>query len=197
MIASIRGTLEAKAPDRLVVQVGGVGVRVLVPTGVVSDAGDVGDPVHLLTHLQVREDSLTLFGFADAEQLRLFELLTSVTGVGPAVALGILSTGDTAAVEGAIAGENVEFLSRAPRLGKKLAARIALELKGKVRPALGERAPGEAAVGAPDGDFVLGALLSFGYTAGEAQAALRNVPADPELSTEDRLRLALAHFNRA
>lgn len=194
MIASIRGILEAKAPDRLVVGVGGVGLRVLVPGTVVEETGDIGDSVHLLTHLQVREDALTLYGFSSPDQLRLFELLISVTGVGPGHALSILSIGSADAVEAAIAAENVDYFSRAPRVGKKLAARIVLELKSKVR-AL-EGAPEDGGVVLPDSDDVMGALLALGYTAGEAQAAIRGLPADPSLTTEQKVFMALSRFNR-
>ncbi len=193
MIASVRGTLESKGADRVVVQVGGIGIRVLVPATVLDEVGDPGDHVHLLTHLQVREDSLTLFGFGSPEQLRLFELLTSVNGVGPGHALGILSAGSTEAVEAAIAGENVEFLARVPRVGRKLAARIALELKGKVRAA---EAVGVSGPRIADADEVVGALMALGYTAGEAQAALRAIPPDQDLPVEEKVRLALASFSR-
>lgn len=195
MIASIRGALESKAPDRLVVQVGGVGLRVLVPSTVVQEVGNPGDTVHLVTYLQVREDALTLYGFNTQEELRLFELLISVTGVGPGHALGVLSIGSTDAIEAAIANGNAEYFSRVPRLGKKLSARLVLELKNKVRQI--EQVEVDMGRAAPDADDVLGALLSLGYTAGEAQAAVRNLPADPSLTTEDRLRVALAYFNRA
>lgn len=195
MIASVRGMLESKAPDRLIVNVGGVGLRVLVPGTVVQDVGDVGDTVHLLTHLQVREDALTLYGFTTPEQLRLFELLTTVKGVGPGLALSILSAGSADAVEAAIAGENAEYLSRIRGVGKTTAARVVLELKAKVRQL--ESVPENGRGASPDADLVVGALVEWGYSPGEAQAALRSVPSDPSLTTEDRLRLALAYFHRA
>ena len=194
MIASVRGILESKGPDRLVVQVGGVGLRVLVPATVGEDSGGPGEVVHLLTHLQVREDSLTLYGFSTPEQLRLFELLISVTGIGPGHALGILSMGDPDTVEAAIAAGNADYLSKVRGLGKTRAARIVLELKNKVRQI--ELVDGEVATPVPDADDVLAALMSLGYTAGEAQASIRNLPPDPNLSTTERIRLALTYFDR-
>ena len=192
MIASVSGTLEYKGADRVVVQVGGVGYRVLVPTTVAAELGAPGDPVYLLTHLQVREDALTLYGFSSAEQLRLFELLTSVTGVGPGVALGILAAGGPDAIEAAIAGGNTGFFSGVPRVGPKLAARVVLELKKKVR----QLEPSEfgMAPALPDGDEVVSALVNLGFLPGEAQAAVRDI--DPSLPTEDKIMQALARFNR-
>ncbi len=195
MIASVSGTIEYKGVDRLVVQVGGVGLRLLVPGSVVADVGNIGEPVYLLTHLQVREDALTLYGFISSEQLRLFELLISVTGVGPGVALGILSAGSPDDIESAIAAENPSFFSGVPRVGPKLAARIVLELKRKVRQLESSEFGGGLA--APDGDEVISALIGLGYNAGEAGAAARQVPADPSLTIEERIMRALAYFNRA
>lgn len=194
MIASIRGTLEAIGSDRVIVSVGGVGLRVLTPRTVPEDIGGVGDTVHLLTYLQVREDSLTLYGFSTQDQLRLFELLISVSGVGASHALGVLSIGSTDAVESAIATGNAGFLAQVPRLGKRLAARIVLELKGKVSPAEGPGVLTEQAI--PDADEVVGALMTLGYTAGEAHAAMRSLPADEAADTEERIRKALSYFNR-
>lgn len=193
MIASVRGIIEAKGNGQLVVLVGGVGLRVLVPATVVADAVDTGDPVHLLTHLQVREDALTLYGFSSPDQLRLFELLISVTGVGPGHALGILSQGDAASVETAIATGNEAFIARAPRLGKKLAARVVLELRAKVAARDGAA---DGVVGAPQDD-VVDFLVGLNYTPGEAQAAASSIPADPTLTTEQKVLMALAYFNRS
>ncbi len=198
MIASLRGVVESKGTDRLVVQVGGVGLHVMVPTSVVADVGAPGEAVHLLTHLLVREDALTLYGFSTGEQLRLFELLISVSGIGPVQALGIVSLGDPDAVESAIAGGNAEYLVKARGLGKTRAARVILELKSKVRQIEASSLSPGAAAGPvpPDSDVVVAALMSWGFLAGEAQAAVRSLPSDTEVSTEERLRLALAYFNR-
>lgn len=194
MIASVSGILEYKGADRLVVQVGGVGLRVLVPQTVAAEVGDVGDSVYLLTYLQVREDALTLYGFSSQEQLRLFELLISVNGVGPGVALGILSVGTPDQIEAAIAGENASFFSGVSRVGPKLAARIVLELRKKVR-----QLEGVEYVAGPSGpgvDDIVTALTGMGFTSGEAMAAARNAASEPGLSEDERLRRALAYFHR-
>lgn len=195
MIASVSGVLEQKEGDRVVVQVGGVGLRVLVPASVAAALGDPGDTVHLHTHLQVREDALTLYGFADRAQLRLFDLLIGVTGVGPAVALGIIALAEANAIEAAIAGGSAAFFSGAPRVGMKLAQRIVLELKPKVRKLEGIGSDGTALAG-PAEDDVVAALLALGYTAGEAHAAASAAGADPSVPTEEKIRRALAYFNR-
>lgn len=194
MIASVSGKLEYIGADRLVVQVGGVGLRVLVPGSVVAELGEIGDSVYLLTHLQVREDALTLYGFTSQEQLRLFELLISVTGVGPGVALSVLSAGSADDVESAIASENVSFFSGVPRMGPKLAARVVLELKKKVRQL--EPAGFGGGPVLSGGDDVVLALLELGYSAGEAQAAARHAASEPGLTIEEKIVRALGYFNR-
>jgi Holliday junction DNA helicase RuvA len=196
MIASVAGILESKGADRLVVQVGGVGLRLLVPATVAAGAGEVGDSVYLFTHLQVREDALTLYGFGNQDQLRLFELLIAVNGVGPAVALGILSAGDVDTIEAAIAAGNHRFFSGVPRVGPKLAQRIVLEMKAKVRQLEGVEFQAAPGPGASEADDVVAALQAIGFTSGEAYAAVRNVPPDPALSTEENIVRALRYFNR-
>ncbi len=198
MIASVSGRLERKGADRVVVQVGGVGLRLLVPLTVAAEMGDVGDSVYLLTHLQVREDALTLYGFSNQEQLSLFEMLIGVNGVGPSVALGILSAGSADDIEAAIAGGNHRFFSSVPRVGPKLAQRIVLELKGKVRQLEGIEAPsGGISAASPLADEVAAGLMAMGYTSGEAYGNVRAHPPDPALSLEDNLVRAFAYFNRA
>ncbi len=190
MIASIKGHIEYKLNDGLIVQVGGVGLRVFTPSSMVREIGEIGDEVYLHTYLMVREDALTLYGFSTREQLGLFELLISVTGVGPNHALNILSSASVEEIQTAIAQENAQFFSLIPRIGKKLAARIILELKGKVEPS------GKAVqiIGHKDEELV-SALLALGYTLGEAQAAVRSLPTDKELPMEEKLRLALSYFS--
>ncbi|MDP9352950.1 MAG: helix-hairpin-helix domain-containing protein, partial [Chloroflexota bacterium] len=133
--------------------------------------------------------------FTTQEQLRLFELLISVTGVGPGVALAVLSAGSPDDIESAIASENVSFFSGVPRMGPKLAARVVLELKKKVRQLEPAGFSGGPVISG--GDDVMLALLGLGYSAGEAQAAARHAASEPGLSTEERILRALAYFNRA
>lgn len=191
MIASISGILQARRDDSVVVQVGGVGLEVSVPAGVFSDLGETGQPVTLFTYLAVREDSLRLFGFLTEEERALFELLLTVQGVGPRLALSVLSTFSPEMLASAIHRDDAELISRVPGLGKKTAQKIVLELKGKLLP---ETLPaGLAAVSKLDTE-VIGALTALGYSIVEAQAALQSIPRDAPDDIEERVRLALGYF---
>jgi Holliday junction DNA helicase RuvA len=192
MIAGIHGRLEAHGADWVIVDVGGVSLRVVVPATSIARLPALGEPVRFLTHLYLREDIIALYGFLAADDQALFEQLIGVTGVGPKVAMTMLSSAPTASLRQAIASENVDNLTRIPGIGKKLAARLILELRGKLT------AP-EGAVVAPiataDSD-VVDALLGLGYSLADAQSALRNLPSDRALDLEERIRLALQSFAR-
>ena len=193
MIAGVRGVLEAISGDAVVVGVGGFSVRVLVPASTLRRLGAVGEAVQLRTHLYVREDVLALYGFATDEEIQLFETLLTVSGVGPQLALSILSAASPEAIRSAIAAGDADALSRIPGLGKKLAGRLILELKGKIAaPAAPTPLPTASAV---DSD-VLAALTGLGYSTADAQAALRALPDDPTLSLEDKILHALRYFAR-
>ena len=187
MIAGLKGRIERKLEDAALVDVGGVIYRVNTSGVTLEEIGDVGESVRLFTHLYVREDQLTLFGFATPDELRVFETLIGVSGVGPKLALAILSRVRSAALEVAINGENAELLATVPGVGRKTAARLILELRGKLVPASG------AAPITPSRDDadVLAALRSLGYTTAEAHGVLVRVPRDPELTIEDRVLAAL------
>ena len=193
MIASIRGTLLSIGPDHLVVETGGVGFLIFAPRPVLAGLGLPGSAVQLHTNLQVREDSLTLYGFATAEQRQLFETLLGVSGVGPKVALNLLSAGSPDEMRAAIAAGDVARLSRVPGIGKKTAERLVLELRGKLDirglPAVGAT-PAVMAVNAELAEMLVG----LGFSAAEANAAIASLPADAPASIEDRLRLALRYF---
>lgn len=197
MIASVRGILLQTAPDHVVVEVGGVGLLVYAPRQVLGALGAIGDSVLLYTNLQVREDSLTLYGFATTDQRQLFETLLGVTGIGPKVALSLLGSGTTDELRSAIAAGDVARLSRVPGIGKKTAERLILELKGKidlrsvVAPA--GTSPAAIAVNAELSEM----LVSLGFSAAEANAAISALPADAPPDLEDRLRLALRYFGGA
>lgn len=191
MIASISGLLQARRDSSLVVQVGGVGLEIFVPTGVFNAPVEVGQPVTLFTYLAVREDSLRLFGFLTEEDRSIFELLLTVQGVGPRLALSVLSTLSPELLANAIHRDDAEVIARVPGIGKKTAQKIVLELKGKLLP---ETLPaGLAAVSKLDTD-VIAALTALGYSIVEAQAALQSIPRDAPDDIEERVRLALAYF---
>ncbi len=135
MIASIHGVLEARRADSAIIRVGGFGLRIFTPSSTLSQLGEVGAEVTLHTHFQVREDGMALYGFSSAEERDAFEQLITVSGVGPKIALALLSTMDAGTFYRAIADEDITRLSLAPGVGKKLAGKLVFELKGKL-PAL-------------------------------------------------------------
>jgi len=192
MISSLRGTvLQLEPPDALVLEVGGVGFRVLVPATVFDELDSIGRTAFLHTHLIVREDALTLYGFASQEQRALFELLLTVQGVGPKLALAVLSSLSLDVLRRAVAGDQPEVLERVRGVGKKTAEKIVFSLKDKVRAEDLEKALGPVNEGDTE---VLGALTALGYSVVEAQAALQSIPKGEGNSTEERLRLALRYF---
>jgi Holliday junction DNA helicase RuvA len=189
MIASVEGRVTAVAKDALVVEVGGVGLRVLCPQPTLA-AARPGEPIYLHTHLVVRENELALIGFASAEELDLFEKLIGVSGVGPRLALALLSAMAPDALRLAIGQEQADLLGRVPGIGKKTAQKIVLELKDKVGPA--GVTEGLAALTEADA-AVIDALTALGYSIVEAQRAVQSLPRDV-VDVEERLRRALASF---
>jgi Holliday junction DNA helicase RuvA len=183
VIARLRGTPVAYRPDGLVVDVNGVGYLVAATPSAVRRADEAGEVV-LEIHTHVREDALQLYGFADAAERELFEHLLSVSGVGPKVALAIVSGSSPADLRRAIALEDTGRFEAIPGIGKKTAQRVVLELKEKVGvadlPALDTR---------PDGLVARDALVELGFSMVDAERALANV--DPELPAEERVREAL------
>lgn len=193
MIAKLRGTVESISKDSIVVGVGGVGFRVHPSASARAHLNGVGQPVELSTHLHVRENELSLYGFAGDEELALFDLLLSVSGVGPKVAMAVLASGPPDVLRAAIANEQTEVLTRVPGVGTRTAKAIILHLKDKVG---GGLAPA-AVTYLTDADAeLLSALTGLGYSVVEAQAALTSLPHDPSLTVEERLRQALAYFAR-
>jgi len=194
MIAGLRGRIEIKTADALLVDVGGMIYRVFTSATTVGDVGDVGSTVHLRTHLFVREDQLTLYGFATDDELRLFETLIGVTGVGPRLACAILSRVRSDLLQDAIARENADFLATVPGVGKKTAARLILELRGKLTPVASIRPTDSGR--AEDAD-VVEALQALGYSAAEAHEAALSVPAATGQTIEERVFAALRGLSRA
>lgn len=192
MIARVSGVVATVARDHLVVQVGGVGLRVYVPLSVLEQVDGVGRPVDLLTHLHVRENELTLYGFLTEDSLNLFELLLGVSGVGPKVALATLGTISPEALRQAVLREEPGILARVPGIGPKTARAIIFHLKDKLSLAEGGGVP---LLTDQDAE-VIGALTALGFSLVEAQSALQSLPRGEELTVEERVRRALAYLGR-
>lgn len=193
-IARLRGVVDECGDDWVIVSVGGIGVLALVPASV-SQGLAPGANAALFTHLHVREDALTLYGFSSRDELRLFEQLISVSGVGPRVALGLLSAMDAVELAVAIASGRADALRKVPGVGQKTAERIVLDLRDKVVPPEDARRDGApAAKGSePDPEFIA-AMLALGYSQQEAASAHAQLPHDGALPLEERIRLALSYF---
>jgi Holliday junction DNA helicase RuvA len=191
MISSINGRVSSSSADSLIVEVGGVGLEVFATAEVCTQA-EVGAPVSLQTYLVVRENELTLYGFSSREEREYFTLLLGVNGVGPRLALAVLSTLTPNAIRRAVFAEQSEIFSRVSGVGKTTAEKIQLHLKNKIKDVDGL----EAAAGMDDLDTeVIAALTALGYSIVEAQAALQSISKDAPRDVEERLRLALAYFS--
>jgi holliday junction DNA helicase RuvA len=196
MIASIQGVLEARRAGYVIIRTGGFGIRVFAPTSTLSRLGDAGSEVSLYTHFYVREDGMALYGFSSEEDRDAFEQLIGISGVGPKIALALLSMMDAQTFYKAIADEDQQRLALTPGVGKKLAAKLVLELKGKL-PSL--VALGGAGAISPAGKMqseVLEALMGLGFSAAEAQAALSKIPQDRPMTLEEQITFALRSFAR-
>jgi Holliday junction DNA helicase RuvA len=190
MIATLRGEVTQIEENAIVVEVSGVGMRVFVPAPL-RDKLHGGDLVLLYTHLVVREDALSLYGFETAPERSLFNMLLGVDGVGPKVALSVLSTLTIDSVQRAVFNEQEEILHRVPGVGKKTAQKIILYLHDRLKPVAGLE--NVAAMSDTDSQ-VLAALTALGYSVVEAQSALQAIPRDAPEELEERLRLALQYF---
>lgn len=192
MIATIRGEISAKYADKITVEVNnGLGFSVFVPAQAIARF-QVGKPIALHTYLVVRETELTLYGFESLEERQYFVLLVGVNGVGPKLALTILSTLDTSTIYQSVLRDQAEVLSRVPGIGKKTAQKIMFHLKDKLQVdiTLGD------VESIPHSDSeVLEALMALGYSVVEAQAAIQNIPEDTPDRVEDRLARALQYFS--
>ena len=192
MIVGLRGTLSAFGPDWVHITVGGVTLQVFVPANAIAGLGAAGDEVSLHTLLRIREEQPVLYGFPDDASLQLFSLLTGVSGVGPRLALALLSALDAASLQLAVASGDATALSAAPGVGQRTANRIILELRGKIDDI---ESVGMAVVSGGDGE-VLAALSALGYSAAEAKAAVAAIPDSDGLTVEEKIRLALQQFAR-
>ena len=191
MIARLTGTVATLGKDSMVVQVGGLGLGVFVPQTLLDGRVQAGQEVTLFTHLHVRENELALYGCGSEEELAIFRLLLGVSGIGPKVALAILSSLPLDRLQAAIAQEDVVTLARVPGIGPKTAKKLVFDLKDKV---VAEVMPGEPQPVLTEADAdLIAALTTLGYSVAEAQEAIRSLPREP-LSLEERVRLALAYF---
>jgi Holliday junction DNA helicase RuvA len=192
MIATMRGEITQIEDNALIIEVGGVGLRVYVPTPL-RGRMKVGEAAFLYTFLVVRETELTLYGFESQADRDLFNLLLGVAGVGPKVALSVLSTMSIESVQRAVFSDEPELLSRVPGVGKKSAQKIALHLKDRLKPI--DTLASVAAMSDADSE-VLAALTALGYSVVEAQAAIQSLPKGAPDDVEERLRLALGYFQK-
>ncbi len=193
MIASISGVVNQIGKDHVILAVGGIGIRVFVPRTVLEKAGGIGRSLMLHTHLVVRENELSLYGFGSEEDLRLFEILLDVNGVGPKVGLSILSTLSPDVLKGAVVREEPAVLQRVPGIGKKTSERIMFHLRDKLD--LTADMAAMPFVSDVDAD-VIEILTSLGFSIVEAQTALQHIPRDID-SIDSRVQLALQYLDRA
>jgi len=190
MISSLSGRIQDILLESLIVEVGGVGLQVYIPAPL-KDRLSTGDNTLLYTHLVVREDALTLYGFESKDARSIYRLLLGVNGVGPRLALAVLSTLSPDEIRGAVLQERLDVFSHVPGIGKKTAQKIIIQLQDKI--------PAEAGL-APismlaEGDVeVVAALSALGYSVIEAQSAIQSIPKDAPQDVETRLRLALGYF---
>ena len=191
MIASLNGRITEKFKESTVVTVNGVGFQVFVPTPLLDQLRP-GENANLFTQLVVRQDSLKLYGFENVESRELFEILIGVSGIGPRLALSMLSTLEPNTIERAVFNEQAEVFSRVPGIGKKTAQKILLHLEDKI-PSIQGLEP-MAAISDVDAE-VVGALTALGYSVVEAQAAIQAIPTDAPQDVEERLRIALQYFS--
>ncbi len=194
MIGSLRGALLSRpGPGEVIVEVGGVGYRVSVPASVLASLGGLGSDVFLHVHTHVREDAIVLFGFAHADERRCFEALLGAHGVGPSLALSILSSMSPAALSTAVLEDDLDALCLVPGVGKKTAARLMLELKARLDlPTLGGAT--DDGTGSPRGE-VRAALVGLGYGPDEIRDVLDSV--DDEGTVEEMVRSALRELARS
>jgi Holliday junction DNA helicase RuvA len=190
MIATLRGEISQIEDNAIILEVGGVGLRVFIPTPLRTKM-KAGESLMLYTHLVVREDALILYGFESQADRELFNTLLGVDGVGPKAALSVLSTMTLDAVQRAVFADEADVLSRVPGIGKKTAQKMALHLKDKLKPA--DALARAASMSDTDGE-VLAALTALGYSVIEAQTAIQAIPKDTPDDVEERLRVALGYF---
>jgi Holliday junction DNA helicase RuvA len=190
MIANLSGEILFIDDSSLTVSVGGIGFKVFVPK-ILLNSKNLGDHISLSTYLVVRENELSLYGFETPEEKQFFTMLLGVDGIGPKVALSILSTMTIDSIQHAINSDQPDLLSKVPGVGKKTAQKIQLYLKDKV--AKGNLSITGMAFSEHDADL-LAALTTLGYSVVESQRAIQSLPKDQDLSLEDKIRTCLSFF---
>ncbi len=192
MISSLEGNVQSVGDDQLVVEVGGIGLQLAVPLARLDVVPRVGGKIFLHTYLNVREDALELYGFGDADQRRLFQLLLKVNGVGPRLAMATLAHMAPDAVRRAVASDQPELMTKVPGIGRKTAEKIVFDLKDEF-----ERLEVEPEAATEMDTEVLDVLTGLGYSVVEAQAAVQSLPDDTPEDIEERVRVALRYFAQA
>jgi Holliday junction DNA helicase RuvA len=191
MIATLRGEITQIEDNAIIVETGGVGLRVFVPAPLRTRM-QAGEATMLYTHLVVREDDWKLYGFETKTDRDLFVTLLGVDGVGPRTALAVMSGTTLDVLQRAVFGDEPDLLGRVPGVGKKTAQKIVLYLKDRLKPS--ETLQAVAAMSDADSE-VLAALTALGYSVVEAQTAIQSIPKDASQDVEERLRLALQQFS--
>ncbi len=192
MISSLRGTVQRVGPGNIVVEVGGVGFSVAVPATVLEDSPEAGQSISLYTRLIVRADSLSLYGFGSPEQRQLFDMLLQVNGVGPRLAMAVLSHLSPELLRSAVGTGQADILTRVPGIGRKTAEKIIFHLKDRMVVAPLAEVPAPTAVDTE----VLQVLTALGYSLVEAQAGVQSIPVGTAQDVEERVRMALKYFSR-
>lgn len=187
MIATLDGTLEYSDSNSAIVKVGGIGFKVYASRYTLDQFGDAGSSVSIHIHFHMRTDNISLYGFSSKEELVLFEDLISVSGIGPKVALALLSSLNPKQLVLAVTSESVEVIVQVPGIGKKVANRLIVELKGKFEKEWGE----DTLSLDPENAEAVAALTSLGYSLREATQVLAAIQNSPSLNLEDKVRLAL------
>jgi holliday junction DNA helicase RuvA len=190
MIGSLRGRISAKSPPQLTVEVGGIGYEIEAPMSTFFHLPAVGAEVQLLTHLVVREDAHVLYGFGSEAERRLFRSLIKVSGVGPKIALGLLSGISVSEFQQCVQSQDVAALTRIPGVGRKTAERLIVEMRDRLAaPELTTGTPDSGGAGSPEAE-AYAALVALGYRPGEATRLLKGAGTGTH-STEELIRRAL------
>ena len=190
MISSINGHLTTKSTDSVDISIGGITITNSTPSNTIESMGAIGDSVRLLTSLQLRQDSVTLYGFGTAEDLAAFETLITISGVGPRMALAILSTYDAESLSAIVTAGDTVSLTKVSGVGERTANRIMLELKGKLE-TFWAASPADTL----DNNDVYDSLTALGYSRQESRQAISSLPFDHGLDVEEKVRLALDYLS--